>query len=68
MKRKKVNFTWENEDAQAVFSELVPFPDVQISAKDVDAIENFVGLKPPLVILDVGCGNGRHAIELAKRG
>jgi len=68
MKRKRVNFTWENEDAQEVFAEWVPFPDAQTSAKDVDAIENFVGLKSPLIVLDVGCGNGRHAIELAKRG
>jgi SAM-dependent methyltransferase len=68
MKRKIVNFTWENEDAQEVFAEWLPFPDAQASAKDIDAIENFVALKSPLYILDVGCGNGRHAIELAKRG
>jgi SAM-dependent methyltransferase len=68
MKRKIVNFSWENEDAQEVFAEWLPFPDAQASAKDVDAIENFVGLKYPLYILDVGCGNGRHAIEFAKRG
>lgn len=68
MKRKKVNFTWEDEDAQEVFAEWIPFPDARTSAKDVDAIEDLVGLKPPLVVLDVGCGNGRHAIELVKRG
>jgi ubiquinone/menaquinone biosynthesis C-methylase UbiE len=68
MKRKKVNFTWEDKDAQEVFAEWIPFPDAQTSAKDVDAIENLVNLKPPLVVLDVGCGNGRHAIEFAKRG
>jgi SAM-dependent methyltransferase len=68
MKRKRVNFTWENEDAQKVFAEWVPFPDAQSSARDVDAIEAFFALKTPLVILDIGCGNGRHAIEFAKRG
>ncbi|MDJ0621336.1 MAG: class I SAM-dependent methyltransferase [Desulfocapsaceae bacterium] len=68
MKRKIVNFTWEDEDAQEVFAEWLPFPNSQTSAKDVDAIKNFVGLKFPLYVLDVGCGNGRHAIELAKRG
>jgi len=25
-------------------------------------------LTPPLQVLDIGCGNGRHAIELARRG
>lgn len=67
MKRKKVNFTWEDEDSQEVFAEWVPFPNAPTSVKDVDAIVNLVGLKPPLVVLDVGCGNGRHSIELAKR-
>lgn len=68
MRRKIVNFNWEDEDAQKVFAEWVPFPDAQTSAKDVDTIEGFVGLKPPKQILDVGCGNGRHSLEFAKRG
>jgi len=50
LKRKRVNFTWESEDAQKVFAEWVPFPDAQTSAKDVDMIERFVGLKPPMAI------------------
>jgi SAM-dependent methyltransferase len=68
VKRRLVNFTWEDEAAQAVFSEWVPFPDAQASAQDVDRIESFLNLCPPLSVLDVGCGNGRHAIEMAKRG
>ena len=68
MKHRIVDFRWEDEDAQKVFADLVPFPDAQTSAKDVDVIENFVDLNPPQLILDVGCGNGRHAIEFAKRG
>lgn len=68
MKRRLVNFTWEDEDAQEVFAEWVPFPDAHVSNKDLDKIEKFIGLKSPIFILDVGCGNGRHAIELVKRG
>lgn len=68
MKRRIVNFSWEDEDAQSVFAEWVPFPDANSSIKDVDTIESFVGLEPPKLILDIGCGNGRHALEFAKRG
>lgn len=68
MKRKKVEFTWENEESQKVFAEWMPFPNPKISAKDVDEIEKFINIKPPMKILDVGCGNARHAIEFARRG
>ncbi len=68
MKRRTVNFNWEDEDAQACFAEWCPFPDAAISAQDVDRIEAFLRMAPPLDVLDVGCGNGRHAIELARRG
>jgi len=68
MKRRIVNFTWEDEDAQACFAEWCPFPDAQASAQDVDRIEALLHLAPPLDVLDVGCGTGRHAIEMARRG
>ena len=68
MHRRTVTFTWEDEDAQACWMEWCPFPDAQASAQDVDRIEGFLGLAPPRDVLDVGCGNGRHAIELARRG
>jgi SAM-dependent methyltransferase len=68
MKRKVVTFTWEDEDAQECFAEWCPFPDAAASAQDVDRIESFLHLTPPLDVLDVGCGAGRHAVEMAKRG
>jgi len=68
MKRRTVNFTWEDEDAQECFAEWCPFPDGQTTSQDIDRIEAFLRLAPPLDVLDVGCGNGRHAIEMAKRG
>ena len=68
MKRKIVHFTWEDEDAQAAFAEWCPSPDASATSGEVDQIESFMGLAPPLRVLDVGCGNGRHSIELARRG
>jgi SAM-dependent methyltransferase len=35
---------------------------------EVDAIERLLEIRPPLSILDLACGQGRHAIELARRG
>jgi SAM-dependent methyltransferase len=35
---------------------------------EVDQLEALLGLRPPLRILDLPCGQGRHAIELAGRG
>jgi SAM-dependent methyltransferase len=68
MIRRVVNWVWEDEDAQKVFREWSPFPDRDAASRQVDRIENFLEISPPLDILDVGCGNGRHAIELCRRG
>ena len=35
---------------------------------EVDGLEAVAGLRPPMRVLDLGCGQGRHAIELARRG
>jgi 2-polyprenyl-3-methyl-5-hydroxy-6-metoxy-1,4-benzoquinol methylase len=35
---------------------------------EVDFIEKELNFKHSLTILDIGCGTGRHAIELARRG
>jgi SAM-dependent methyltransferase len=38
------------------------------SVAQVDFIERVLSLKPGASILDMPCGNGRHAVEFAKRG
>ncbi len=35
---------------------------------EVDAIERLLEIRPPLRLLDLACGQGRHSIELARRG
>ena len=41
---------------------------IQSTRSDVDFIEGEIGHDQSKRILDVGCGNGRHALELARRG
>ncbi|MEY3744928.1 MAG: hypothetical protein RLZ48_606 [Actinomycetota bacterium] len=36
--------------------------------QEVDAVVGWLGLRPGMRVLDVGCGPGRHAHELASRG
>lgn len=38
------------------------------TAGEVDFIEKEIGFNKSAAILDIGCGTGRHSIELAKRG
>ncbi len=35
---------------------------------EINHLERFLQLRPPLRILDLPCSQGRHAIELARRG
>jgi SAM-dependent methyltransferase len=35
---------------------------------EIDQLETLLALRPPLRILDLPCGQGRHAIELGRRG
>jgi SAM-dependent methyltransferase len=39
-----------------------------LTLADVDFLEKTFGVKPSSRLLDVPCGNGRHSIELARRG
>lgn len=41
---------------------------VQRASSEVDQLEALLTLQPPADVLDLACGQGRHAIELARRG
>ena len=71
MRRRKIEWKWEDPDAQLSFLDWAgdgSWPSRERSFSEVDAIERLAGLVPPARILDVGCGNGRHSIEFARRG
>ena len=42
--------------------------DKQITCTEVDLFTGFLKLDPHMVILDLACGQGRHTLELARRG
>jgi SAM-dependent methyltransferase len=54
--------TWDGEDYQRRFDELAA------SGADVHGEAAFVAAYGPASVLDAGCGTGRVAIELARRG
>lgn len=65
--RRVVQWRWEDAESQRIFAELVGFDEAH-SASEVEAIIALSGVRPPSQVLDVGCGNGRHAILMAQRG
>jgi 2-polyprenyl-3-methyl-5-hydroxy-6-metoxy-1,4-benzoquinol methylase len=60
--------TWHEQDE---FWETVPMfgPQLwQVAPQQVEGIVSLVGLAPGAAVLDLGCGVGRHSLELARRG
>jgi len=65
--QKKGRLWWEdlfNDDYMRAAERI---EDDQI-AREVDFIENSLGVERGATVLDLACGTGRHAAELAKRG
>lgn len=59
---------WWEELFSDDYLRTVPVPSTKAVNKQVDFIEQRLGLAQGATILDVGCGLGLHAIELTRRG
>ncbi len=51
-----------------IFLDLYSEEDIRIAPQQVEGLAKILPLEPGQSILDVCCGYGRHAIELARRG
>ena len=59
---------WYQPLAAHLGSAYLRYSFTKATAKEVDALWDYLRLSPGDRLLDVGCGPGRHSIELAKRG
>src|SRR5439155_1007169 len=56
--------TWFGPRYLALYDETL----TERTPAEIDRLEALLQLRPPRRILDLPCGQGRHAIELARRG
>jgi SAM-dependent methyltransferase len=65
--RKRARPWWEDLFNDDFIRTMAKITDAQI-AKEVDFIDESLGLDKGAMVLDLACGTGRHAIELTRRG
>jgi SAM-dependent methyltransferase len=65
--RRKARPWWEELFNDDFIRTMAKISDAQI-AKEVDYIEESLAVAKGAMLLDLGCGTGRHAIELTRRG
>jgi len=59
---------WWRHFFQPLAGDVMFLPKAGISAKEVAQVLRQTRVKPPLAVLDLACGRGRHAILFARRG
>lgn len=65
--RRRARPWWEDLFNDDFIRTIAKFTDAQY-ADEVDFIEDSLGVAKGGTLLDLGCGTGRHAIELTRRG
>ena len=59
---------WYEEVFDDDYLRTVPFMTPDQTAREIDFIRKSLSLRSGAEVLDVGCGYGRHAVELAQQG
>jgi len=67
-RRPKRSKPWFEEVFDEDYLRTLPFMRADQTLREVEFISNALETPPGAEILDVGCGYGRHAIELVQRG
>jgi SAM-dependent methyltransferase len=67
-RRPKRSKPWFEEVFDEDYLRTLPFMTSEQTLREVDFIESCLGIPKDGEVLDVGCGYGRHAIELVQRG
>jgi SAM-dependent methyltransferase len=67
-RRPKRSKPWFEEVFDEDYLRTLPFMSADQTLREVEFIEASLDVKPGGQVLDVGCGYGRHAIELVQRG
>jgi SAM-dependent methyltransferase len=67
-RRPKRSKPWFEEVFDESYLRTLPFMTANQTLREVDFIESSLAIPKGAEVLDVGCGYGRHAIELVQRG
>lgn len=59
---------WYRHAFRLDYLQVYPHRNDEEARRQIDFLERILGCRPPLAVFDLGCGDGRHAIELACRG
>ncbi len=66
--KKRKGKAWFEEIFDEDYLRTLPFLTPQATQREAAFIADVLGIKPGMQVLDLGCGYGRHAMELAARG